>query len=112
VASNRLALWRESIDLRKTEPHDDAGQSEIQRRGIPLSADLTSTMQQMRDEEQRLLNMRAKVSRRWFAWAVVLLTAAFIVALMLFSVHYRLLSAELRAREQAENAARVSEESL
>jgi signal transduction histidine kinase len=69
-------------------------------------------MQQMRDEEQRLLNIRAKVSRRWFALTVVLLTAAFIVALILFSVHYRLLSAELEAREQAEHAARVSEASL
>jgi signal transduction histidine kinase len=112
VVSTRLALMRESIDLRKTEPRDDAGQGDIRRRSIPLSADLTSTMQQMRDEEQRLLNIRTRVSHRWFALAVVLLTAAFLLALILFSVHYRLLSAELAAREQAEQAARDSEESL
>lgn len=112
VASNRLALFRESIDLRKRAPQDDAGQSDIRRRGIPLSVDLTSTMQQMRDEEQQLLNIRTQTSHRWFDLVVVLLSAAFIVALILFSVHYRLLSAELEAREQAEHVARVSEESL
>jgi signal transduction histidine kinase len=112
VASDRLALMRESIDLRKTEPQDDAGQGDIKRRTIPLSADLTSITQQMRDEEQQLLNIRTRVSRRWFDLAVVLLTAAFLLALILFSVHYRLLSAELAAREQAEQAARISEESL
>jgi signal transduction histidine kinase len=112
VASNRLALFRESIHLRKTAPQDDAGQTDIRRRGIALSADLTSTMQQMRDEEQQLLNIRTQASRRWFDSVVVLLTAAFIFALLLFSVHYRLLAAELEARQQAEHAARVSEESL
>ena len=43
---------------------------------------------------------------------VVILAVAFVLALALLALHYRLLSAELKAREGAEQAARNSEESL
>jgi signal transduction histidine kinase len=43
---------------------------------------------------------------------VVVLAVAFIMALELLAVHYRLLTAELKAREAAEQSARDSEESL
>jgi signal transduction histidine kinase len=73
---------------------------------------MSSTMQQMRDEEQKLLTVRANVSRRLFTLAVVVLMLTFILALIMFSVHYRLLAAELDAREQAQNTIRESEDSL
>jgi two-component system, NarL family, sensor kinase len=47
-----------------------------------------------------------------FTLAVVVLMVTFILALIMFSVHYRLLSAELDARDQAEYAVRESEKSL
>ena len=107
-----MALLRESIELKKSGPQDEQGQAEISRRGLPIAADITSTMQQMREEEQRLLDVRARVSNHLFVLAVVVLMITFILALILFSVHYKLLTAELDAREQAEHSVRESEKSL
>jgi signal transduction histidine kinase len=69
-------------------------------------------MEQMRAEEQRLLVVRGKTSKRLFTLAVVVLMVTFILALIMFSVHYRLLSAELAARDQAERTILESEKSL
>ena len=112
LTANRVALLRESIELKKSAPQDERGQTEITRRGLPTASGITSTMQQMRDEEQRLLNVRARVSNRLFILAVVVLMVTFILALVLFSVHYQLLTTELDAREQAEHTVRESEQSL
>jgi signal transduction histidine kinase len=112
LTGNRLALFRESIELRKSAPQDQQGQADLSRRGLPVASEITSTMQQMRDEEQRLLNARARASTRWFILAVAVLMVAFILALSMFSIHYQLLTAELDAREQAERTVRDSERSL
>jgi signal transduction histidine kinase len=66
----------------------------------------------MRDTEQRLLITRTRASKHLFTLAVVVLMVAFILALVMFSVHYRLLATELDAREQAEDNLRDSEKSL
>jgi signal transduction histidine kinase len=112
LIGNRLALFQESIELRKSAPQDQQGQADISRRSLPIASEITSTMQQMRDEEQSLLNARAKTSRRLFILAVLVLTVTFILALIMFSIHYQLLTAELNAREQAERTVRDSERSL
>ena len=112
ITARRIALFRQSIDLRKTASQNQQGQAEISRRGLPVAAEISSTMQQMRDEEKRLLTVRAGSSRRLFTLAVVVLLITFLLALIMFSVHYRLLSAELEAREQAEASVRESEKSL
>ena len=110
--ARRIALFRASIELRKSAPRDQQGQDDIARRGLPIASEMTSTMQQMRDEEERLLDIRARASRRLFTLAVVVLMITFILALIMFSIHYRLLTAELDAREQAERSVRDSEKSL
>jgi signal transduction histidine kinase len=112
LTAQRVDLFRESIELRETSPQDEQKQGSLTLQGLPLASDVTVLMQQMRDQEDRLLAVRAKVAHRWFALAVFVLTLTFILALMLFSVHYRLLSAELDAHEQAERAAREGEDSL
>jgi signal transduction histidine kinase len=112
LSASRVSLLRESIELKKSAPQDDQGQAEISRRGLPIAADITFTMQQMREEEQGLLDVRARVSNHLFVLAVVVLMITFILALILFSVHYRLLTTELDARELAERSVRESEKSL
>jgi signal transduction histidine kinase len=112
IVARRIALFRESTELRGIAPQDQQGQDVIARRGLPIASEMTSTMQQMRDEEQKLLVVRAKASERLFTLAVVVLMVTFILALVMFSVHYRLLTAELDAREQAELTVRESEKSL
>jgi len=112
LTARRVALFRESVELKMTAPHDQQGQADVSRRGLPLGSAITSTMQQMRDEEQRLLGARTASSKRLFILAVVVLMVTFILALIMFSVHYQLLTAELDARERAERTVRDSEKSL
>jgi signal transduction histidine kinase len=112
ATKHRIALLKESIQLHKTVPGDDKGQADLARQAVPISSDITSITQQMREEEQLLLEARKKSSHRLFILTVVTLAVAFILALELFAINYRLLSAELTAREHAEHIVRASEESL
>ncbi len=112
VTLHRVSLFREAIALKKSSPHDTAGQSDIANKDLALAFEKASIMEQMRDEEQRLLEMRKLTSSRFFSLTVLTLAIAFLIALVLFSIHYRLISRELQAREQAEHTARESEESL
>lgn len=112
LTARRVAFFRESIELKKSAAPDQSGQDEISRGALAIASEIASTLQQMRNEEQRLLGVRAKASRHLFMVAVVVLTATFILALIMFSVHYRLLTAELNARERAEHTVRDSEKSL
>jgi two-component system, NarL family, sensor kinase len=61
----------------------------------------------MQDREQKLLEQRQQRSKHMFRVAAYTLCAAFIMALVLFLLHYRLLITELHAREQAEAALRT-----
>ncbi|MFY9842416.1 MAG: CHASE3 domain-containing protein [Terriglobales bacterium] len=110
--NRRVELLRESVQLKRQEPENQQGQADFDRRGLPLSSEMTSTMQQMRSYEQTLFDVRQNTAHRLFILTVVTLAIAFIMALELLAVHYRLLSAELQAREEAEQTARDSEESL
>ena len=57
--------------------------------------------------EQQLLDSRRGQSERLFRITAYILCAAFVVALALFFFHYRMLNAELKAREQAEASLRT-----
>ena len=110
--ARRVALLQESVRLKKEAPQDEHGQDDLARQTVPVSSELTSITEQMREAEQQLLETRKQTSHRLFILTVVTLTVAFILALELFAVNYRLLSAELTAREQAEQTVRDSEQSL
>jgi signal transduction histidine kinase len=112
VTNRRIANFRESIRLHKQTTPGVQEQAELARSAVPISSDITSIMRQMREEEQRLLEARKRTSHRLFVVTVVILAVAFVLALQLFTINYSLLSAELSAREQAEQTVRRSEESL
>ena len=108
----RIAKFRSAMQLKKISPKDAAGLGEISRADLSLAFDRAEIMDQMRNEEDRLLQLRTADSNQSFFVSVVILAMAFVFALTLFSVNYGLLNRELRAREQAEKAARQNEESL
>ncbi len=112
VTTSRVELLRASIELKKRAPHDTESQADFDRRGVPLSSEMTSLNDQMRAQEDRLFIGRERTTHRLFVLTVGILAVAFILALELLAVHYRLLSTELNAREQAEQNARASEDSL
>jgi signal transduction histidine kinase len=111
LTMQRIGLFRRAISINKS-PARDAGEQDIRGEDLALSFEKASVMQEMRDEEQRLLKLRTSSSDRFFSLTVATLLISFALALILFSIHYQLLGDELRAREQAEHAARESEESL
>jgi len=112
VTARRVALLRESIQSKKESPQDDQRQADLERRSVPIASEITSIMQQMREQEQQLLKIREGAAHRRLILTVVTLSTAFILELVLLAIHYRFLSAELKAREQAETMARDSEDSL
>jgi len=112
LTARRVDLFRESVELKMTAPQDQQGQADVSRRGLPLGSEITLTMQQMRDEERTLLGARTTSSKHLFILAIVVLMVTFILALIMFSIHYQFLTAELDAREQAERTVRESEKSL
>ncbi|MFZ0802464.1 MAG: CHASE3 domain-containing protein [Terriglobales bacterium] len=113
IIARRVALLQESMQMKDETPGSEQRlQAEFARRNLPLSAEMTSVVQQMRDEERRLLEIREAATHRLFVQTIISLSTAFILAILLFAVQYRFLSAELKAREQAERTARDSEDSL
>jgi signal transduction histidine kinase len=112
MIENRIRLSQDSLALKKSSPRDDAAQSAISGETLNLSAQSAAIMQQMREQEQALLRIRTQESNRLFVLTVAILEITFALALLLFFIHYRLLNAELGAREVAEKAAREGEESL
>jgi signal transduction histidine kinase len=108
-AERRIALFRKSIDLAKTEPQNEQGQNQIVRQDVKLASDTTATISQMAEEEERLLQMRGQISKKRFGLTIVILALALLFSFLMFFLHYKLLSEELTAREKAEQAARESE---
>jgi signal transduction histidine kinase len=112
LTEHRLEIFRQSIALKKSSPTDDTGQMALTGEGLALTLQHTSVVRDMRSEEQRLLSLRAGVSNRLYDLTVVILAVTFTLALLLFFIHYRLLTSELKARALAEGVARDGEQSL
>jgi signal transduction histidine kinase len=107
VTQRRLDLLNQSIQLKRSGSPDAQEQARLRQQIIDVSAEADSLVQKMQDEEQQLLNVRSGQSERLFRITAYILCAAFVVALALFFLHYRMLNAELRAREQAEASLRT-----
>lgn len=108
-AELRVALFRKSIDLSKAGPQDEKGQNQIVRQDVKLASDITAVIAQMQGEEELLLQARGQISKKRFGVTVVILLLILLFSFLMFSLHYKLLSEELVAREKAEQAARESE---
>jgi signal transduction histidine kinase len=107
VTNHRLDLLNRSVQLKRSGSPDVQEQVRLRQQIIDVSAEADSLLQKMQDEEQRLLDARRGQSERLFRITAYILCAAFIAALALFFLHYRMLNAELRAREQAEASLRT-----
>jgi len=94
----------------KTDPDE---QLLFNAQSLQLADDSNEVMSTMQDEEDRLLVERLRVSDRLFKVTVAVLSTMFLSSLILFVVHYRMLTAEGAKREESEeNARRVSAQLL
>jgi signal transduction histidine kinase len=107
ITHRRLDLLNRSVQLKRIGSTDAQEQGRLRQEIIDVSAEADSLLQKMQDEEQLLLNHRRGQSELLFRITGYILCAAFLVALGLFVLHYKMLNAELRAREQAEASLRT-----
>ena len=107
ITNRRLGLLDNSVQLKRAASADAEAQALLRQQIIDVSAEADSLLQRMQSDEKQLLDTRRVQSERWFRITAYILCAAFLVALALFIFHYRVLNAELGAREQAEASLRT-----
>ena len=107
LANGRILLMNKAIALKQTNASTLQKQSEITQDIVAVAGDIDDRLQSMNAEEQALLDLRVASTQRFYYLTGVLLIGAFLFAIIFLVVHYRLLSAELRGREQADTSLRL-----
>jgi signal transduction histidine kinase len=107
ITNRRLDLLNRSVQLKRNGSADEQEQGRLRQEIIDVSVATDSLLQRMQNHEQELLNQRRGRSELLFRITAYILCAAFLVALALLFLHYRMLNAELKAREQAEASLRT-----
>src|ERR1700730_17610779 len=102
IVDQRLNLMDQSIALKKHGESTLEGQSRITQRIVLSAGEMDETIQTMQEQEQSLLDLRTSRLRREEQFTAALLGAAFVLSIVLFILHYRLLNIELEGRHQAE----------
>src|SRR5579862_4854171 len=106
LTNRRISMLDASMQLKRSGADKPLDQARFRQQILDVSAESDSLFQKMQDAEQQLLDERRLHSERLFRITEYILAAAFLLALALFFFHYRLLNAELVAREQAESSLR------
>ncbi len=105
-ANQRMAPSFASVELKQQGRGDPAEQLEINSEVSKAAFETASLSQQMRQNEDRVLEGRAHLSRFLFAATLWILVALFASSALLFWIHSRLLNRELAVRRSAENQLR------
>jgi signal transduction histidine kinase len=102
----RMELLDASVEMRKSGPLDESTQLRLSKENIAVAADFMDVMEKMMRQERTLLTQRREVSGSLFTTTLVILLTAFALAVLLFWIHFRMLSRELEQRERMEESAR------
>jgi signal transduction histidine kinase len=105
AVNTRIELWEKSIALRRSGVPEPAGQPQMTRQSLEFANDILNVTRAMGEEENRLLKQRTESAHIHFVLAVAVIMVTFTAAVLLLLLYYRLLRSELRAREEAEQAA-------
>jgi len=106
LTAQRIAAMGRSVALRQSGQSTLEKDAEITQSIVHLAAEMDSAILQMQRVEEELLVERQIRSQQLFRLQVVLFSAAFLLAVLLLSLHYYLLSRELEARQRAEDSLR------
>src|SRR5271165_1052747 len=110
LISARLELSRQAIALRGYETSPGGPQAELTQRGAVLDAQISTLLNAMEDEENRLLRQRSNVTlRTQRRFTVSLLLASLITSIMLVFL-FMVMSWEVKRRAEAEVHAKENEE--
>ena len=106
VTRERLADSEESIQLAKSGVKDDTRQAELTLDIVGSATHGAGISDEINNAEQILLNQRRALTARLFRFTVIILAAAFLLAVFLIWEHYRRLAQELRERTIEEQKSR------
>lgn len=106
LVRDRIKLWQDSVQLRKTGRPSAPGQPDLTRQSVAFADEIVAVTQKMRHEEAVELEQTRASSHMRLEVAITFLGGSFLTAVWLLFWHYRLVRAELQAREVAEQQAR------
>jgi signal transduction histidine kinase len=104
IAARRVALATEGVHLKQQNESDSDKQMNVTVEMSEVNSETAATAQQMRTIEDRLLAQRTSLSKRLFAITVGMLAISFVVSIVMFWIHNRLLDRELTDRKAAEDS--------
>jgi len=110
LVAQRLALLEESIQSQQQSPASMERQLELTRQGVALDDRIRPLLDDLEQEEYRLLLDRSRVSATRQHRATMLLVLAFLLASMLLVSLFLIMSAEVTRRAWAEAEAKENEE--
>lgn len=102
LVNDRIQLWEESIALKRSGKPATLGQTDMTRQSVVVADEIVTVTGAMRTEEAKLLEERTTSLHLHFVFVVFILIVTFVAAVLLLLWHYRLLRAELHAREWAQ----------
>jgi signal transduction histidine kinase len=106
VTRERLTDSEESIQLANSGANDEARQSELTLDIVESATQGAAISDEINNAEQILLNQRRALAERLFRVTVIVLVAAFLLAVFLIWEHYRRLAQELQERTIEEQKSR------
>ncbi len=105
-ANQRIAVAQASVDLRTQNRSDSEKQFELTATVARATFDTAAITQQMRNNEDALLQERSRLSQLLFAALPGILAVSFALSALMFWLHYYMLNRELQERRGAENQLR------
>jgi signal transduction histidine kinase len=104
VADRRVGISRQSVELIQQNQSTPEKQLQVNSAVAKTAYDTAAVSQEMRRND--LLQQRSNLSKLLFDTTLAILTVSFLLAALMFQVHYRLLNRELVERRGAENQLR------
>jgi len=106
VADQRIGISRQSVELVQKNQSSPEKQLQVNADVAKTAYDTAAITQQMRQNEDALLQQRSQLSKLLFDTTLGVLAISFLLSALMFRVHYRLLNRELLERRGAENQLR------
>ncbi len=106
LAYDRIANLQTSIEARMAHQPDERLQDMAMNRNTQLASDTATVISTMQSQEKALLEARKYSYSLFFDIMLWILGAMLACSVLLFWIHYRLLTDELSKREAAESGAR------
>ena len=103
-AARRVELATEGVLLKQKGQSNTSKQMALTVEMSEANSETAAITEQMRANEDRLLAQRTSLSRILFAITVAMLGISFVISIVMFWIHNRLLGRELADRVSAENS--------